>query len=195
MFHNHFTIKTLAAAIALVVGGIFGSAAQAQTHTIHADFGSPRVAGPNSLFSMVLTMDPADVNISGFSIQVAYDNTQVTLLSATDNTGQVMSAPLYELGNEMPLSGVPNVNAFKPLTMDTAMDLYNPTNLVQLNFQATSAFSDPNNRVWLHLDGWGVDGGLIDGMDVDGDPKPIPTEYLDAESEEVPVSLSGFTLE
>lgn len=95
---------------------------------------------------------------------MAYHNKQLTLLSATANTGQeATAAPNYDLGSEMPLFGVPNVNVFKPMVMDTAMDLYNPTNLVQLNFQATSPYNHPQIRVWLHLDDWGVHGGLLDG--------------------------------
>lgn len=177
--------------------GVIISASYAQTpfHQVSAAL-DVHPAGPGSVFTVALSMQPADVNISGFSFEVAYDNTQVTLLSASDNTGQgSTAAPAYTLGNEMSISGVDHVNVFKPLIMDTAMDLYTPAKLVLLTFQATSGYSNPSNKVWLHLEDWGVHGGLLDGMDDDNAAQPIPTTYLNAVSEEVPVSLSGFTLE
>ncbi len=158
------------------------------SHKVLADFVT-RPSGANSAFTVALTMSPSDTNISGFSFLVAYDNTQVTLTGISDNTGQPAADVQYTKGDESPLTGVPNVNTGVPVVADTATSLVNPTNLALLHFQTTNTYNDPNNRFWLHLEDH-IDEGLINDS-----YEPIQTEYLTGESQQVPVSLSGFTLE
>lgn len=75
--------------------------------------------------------------------------------------------------------------------MSTAQNLHNPTNLGQLQFKTTGAYNDPKNRFWLHLtDNRGE--GLVNGNFT-----AIPTAFHspDADPQQVPVSLSDFSLE
>ena len=164
-----------------------------QTHTVLSDFGPVRVNGANSSFSIDLTVNPADVDISGFSIVVCYDNTQMTLVNVTDNTGQPFAAVEYTQGDEQVVTGVPNVNVGVPVVMSTLHNLATPSKIARLNFVSSSTYSDPTNRVWLHLENnMGNLGGLSDG-----NLQNIPTSYHSPESDPqlVPVSLSAFTVE
>ena len=179
-------VAAFVAAISLNLSG-----AQAETvRTIYADFGT-RPAGPNTDFSVNLTMAPADTDIAGFSCNIYYDNTQVSLINATDNCGQSGTEPVYNIGPEFLDSSTPHVNAYKILIMSTAHNLHNPTNLGQLQFKTTAAYDDPDNRFWLHLtdnNGEGL---------VNGNLTAIPTAFhgSDGDPQLVPVSLSDFALE
>jgi hypothetical protein len=92
------------------------------------------------------------------------------------------------MGTSQPLSGVPNVDTYVPVIMDTAHNIPTPGNLVQLNFRTTAGYNDAQNRVWLHLDEHNFDGVTDGNLE-----KLEGVEYQ--EPTLVPVTLSGFSLE
>ncbi len=164
------------------------SSSLVQAHyLVSADFVT-RPTGPDSQFSMAVELQPRDTDVSGFSIRVAYDSSQVTLESVSDNTGYPAAEAQYTMGTPQPLTGVDNVDTYVPVIMDTAYDIPTPGNLVQLNFRTTATYDDPQNRVWLHLDEHNFD-GITDGNyeQLEGVQYQEPTL--------VPVTLSGFSIE
>ncbi len=164
----------------------------AQTyHTIKAQLSIPPV-GPNSNFSVDLTMLPADINISGFSMRVYYDNAKMHLTGVTNNTGQPGSVILYDRGNETPQLIIQNTNVYMIVNMSTIYDLVTPTNLGRLNFTTTATYDDPESELTIILTGQPPSSGGLSDHTV----RYIPTKYEHiGESIVVPVSLSGFTLE
>jgi hypothetical protein len=154
------------------------SVVQAQTeyHTIHAVVGTAP-NGKNSTFTVLLTMSPTDINISGFKVMVGFDSNKVTLLDVTDNTGQPECGAEYIKGAPTALSGVAYANTYVAVVLSTLEDLVTPTNLAQLDFQTTSQFDDPHNVVSLYVAGYdahGGPGGLTKGLP---DRVIIPTDY------------------
>lgn len=157
-------------------------------HVMGIDFGT-RVNGPNSTFTMNLSLSPADVNIAKYSIRVGYDSTQVTFDGVTNNTGQPASTVTYNVGAASPLTGYANVNTYQTVTMDALPALITPTILGQLNFTATAEFNDPNNRVYIVL----LANPPIPSLR-DTNWNPVPVTFNDPNTP-VPVGLSVFTLE
>jgi len=156
------------AGLAVATAILVGSSLQAQTtQTVALAFGTP-VSGPDSVFTVNLLLNPGAVDISGFSVIVAYDNTQVELESVSDNTGQPTAAVEYTMGAEYPFSSEPGANVYVPVIMDTAFSLQSPVNIAQLNFRSTTGFS---SGVYVYLDNH-LDEGLVDA-----EFQPIPTEY------------------
>lgn len=164
-------------------------------HDMSVDF-ETRVNGPNSDFTMTLTMSPADINISGFSIRVYYDSSQVDFIAVEDNTGQPSAGVFYTFGPPESTNAFPNVNTSRAVILTTSYaDLVTPTTLARLRFKSKPAYSDPDNRVWVYMGGHTSAPGLMvyeptseEGYIV------IPTTYNNR-STPVPVTLSGFSLE
>lgn len=145
----------------------------AQTfHTIKAQYGVAP-AGPNSNFTVNLTMIPADINISGFGIRVHYDNTKIRLTGVNDNTGQPGAAVLYDRGTETAQATVSNTNVYVIVNMSTLFDLVTPTNLGQLNFTTTATYNDPPNSLTIVLSGQPPSSGGLSDSSI----RYIPTNY------------------
>jgi hypothetical protein len=164
------------------------------TYTVKADFSAGlRPTGPNSNFSIDLTVDPPTTDISGFSILVAYDTTSATLVSVTDNTTQPASGATYQPGALTPISGQPNVTHYNSVTMDASPPLNKPQRIARLNFQTTSSYNDPNKRFWLHLNSWGRFPASLKGLLLDSSTA-LPTEYQTPSNPQlVPVTLSSLS--
>jgi hypothetical protein len=147
----------------IAVGLIAKAGAQVPIHTITAALGV-HPNGKNSTFTVNLTMSPSDVNISGYEIMIAYDNSKVTFTGVTDNTGQPGAGQEYIWGNEQSFSGVPYANTSRSLLFSDLIDLVNPTNLGELDFVTTANFDDPHNSVSLYICGYPTpdSGGLVD---------------------------------
>jgi len=156
------------AAVASTSTVLMGSTAFAQTaQKVIPTFGIP-VSGRDSEFTVNLSLNPGAIDISGFSMIVAYDNTQVQLKSVSDNTGQPASAAEYTMGTQHPFSGTSGVNVYVPVIMDTAFSLQLPVKIAELKFRSTPEFND---NVYILLEDY-LDEGLVDA-----EFQPIPTEY------------------
>jgi hypothetical protein len=173
------SLKYWSAVAGIVLSSLAGTGnAQVPVHTIVATY-ETLPSGPNSEFTIDLEMDPADIDISGFSIAIGYDNTQVSFLTMEDNTGQPSAFVEYLVGQEQELQGVSYANVYRPVIMSTAFDLMTPQNLGRARFRTTANYSRPDNLVFVYLTGRDRNQGAGDqyGGLTDGDFKDIPTAY------------------
>jgi len=168
----------LAALLSMLIAS---SNAQLVHHTITASYIS-QPNGPNSDFSINLTLSPSDVDIVGFEISVGYNNFQGNLISIFDNTGQPLASVEYITGGEQSLPGVGYANVYRPVIMSTLSDLIEPINLAQLNFRTSASYAHSQNQFYVYLSGRdrvlgpGDDfGGLV--ANLDGTWEEIPTTY------------------
>ena len=171
-------MKNLKLAISGVVfiGLLATAGAAPTTHTLQAVLqSSPN--GANSTCSITLKIDPNhDTDIAGFDIWVGYDDTQISFVSVTDNTGQPFAGVEYLSSAPQPFSGAPYVNRRTFVGMSTLADVMRPIqNLGLLTFQTTPGYSDPNNKFYIYIGPTG-NAGPNDAL-VDGNFEMIPTVF------------------
>lgn len=166
-------MRILKSSILIGLLGILVSAAQAQ-HTVRLELVDPPIP-ENEVFTVSMVMDSAHTGIVGFSFRILYDQTQFSLTSVTDNTGQPQAAIVYTMGFEVPVTGVPGVDTRRILNSDTAADITAPTNLGLLNFTKTPGFNVAPEDLVVIIESHSNEasaGGLIDN-----NFQFIPTDY------------------
>ena len=90
---------------------------------------------------------------------MAYDTTQLTLSTATDNTGQPSSDISYDIGPEMKMENVSGINGFRHLLMTTLKDLTVPGNLAKLTFTKNPGYTGSSV---IYIEDGAPNDGLID---------------------------------
>lgn len=189
-------IKAWAFLTGMIAVGASLSPAQGQDpstmpHILHATIATPPT-GPNSNFTVKLTISPADVDVGGFSIVIGYNNALSTYQSAVDNTEQAAGV-LYDRGDDAPLTGISYANIFMPLVMSTSSDLFEPVNLGLLNFRTSSTYNPAVDNFYLYMDNWPrntANAGILSGF-MTG-PRWIPTSY--GKIEPNPTAVSEWQL-
>jgi hypothetical protein len=89
-----------------------------------------------------LTLSNYVGNIKEYTFRVDYDATQLTFVSATDNTGQAGSGVFYAPTGPTAGGGIGTSDTHMDITMFAPLtDLVNPGNLAQLNFTTTVGYS------------------------------------------------------
>ena len=156
--------RALAWGFTVVLFATVSVSAPAQ-HTIRASFES-QPAGANSEFSVVLTLDPANIDVREARLAVGYHSQSGDLVSVTDNTGQPQAAVQYEVSGQFPLSGVGYADVYHRITLYTDFgDLLAPVNLARLNFKTKPSYSHPQNQFYVYVSAFHTVLGVGDHLD------------------------------
>lgn len=120
-------------------------------------------AGPGTPFTVVVTNTGARQTVSGFAFAVAFDDSQVAFLGASDNTGQPAAGVEYFAGLPIAEPVGPGTNVHVPLLMSTEQALTGAGPLVRLHFMTTAAYGGTIRLALQDLFGMPIYEGLSDG--------------------------------
>jgi hypothetical protein len=125
---------------------------------------------PNQDFSFVLSLQPQNVNISGFNTKICFDANAVSFVGVDNNTGQ--SGVTYINGDPIAyaVGGKPTINTAVQIAMQAVTgDLVRPLMLGRVSMRTTASFTPP---LQIHLE----DANLNHS---DGLTGPAPFSYVD----------------
>jgi hypothetical protein len=172
----HFTRFLALAAAVFALAGM--GMAQGTYHLKVVPESQP--TGPNQIFYAKLVLVEHTTDVSGFDINIGYDNSRADFLGASDNAAQPGTNPFYSRGaHEVELTGVSYANVYRLLLMDTAPNsLLPPTDpaaefkIGRLQFQTSADYdtADGEFGIYLFADN---DGGVSNG-----NIAPIPVTYI-----------------
>ena len=157
--------------------------------------------GPGSPFTVVVTNTGVSQTVSGFAFAVAFDDSQVAFLGASDNTGQPAAGVEYFAGLPIAEPVGPGTNVHVPLLMSTEQPLTGAGPLVRLHFMTTPGYGGTIRLALQDLFGMPIYEGLSDGdlneiPHVFSVPDPLLSEFrLDVlEPSSAGAGSPGFTL-
>lgn len=138
--------------------------------------------GPNQSFFIRLVMVEHDVDLASYEFEVAYHNSQCSLIAIHDNLGVGglgAGAAFHFYTGEKPTTKAPYVNVYRVMAMETAGDVHAPLNpaddfnLGRLEFKTSPTYDPASGPCAIHASDKFPGASFYSGLF-----EPLPITYI-----------------